>query len=320
MKLLPAGIEEKDYYITDSLADVEDWRVPVWVGNSIVDKANDFKKAKVGYVMVKIKGEPNFIPIAREDEHELGKEMLFEMAEKWNIDPNDYFPIFTQGTCAYIYDKKEIPDLLIALTRWHHFGGKDLIVTYTGNEEPRWTISTRDFIQGKGTPIKTESEILPIGKRFIDHLKAISYCLEGIQNPNSLSFIMSAHVLDKRLNRAVEGLLSELTRHDVIIFEALFNKKNGLFHGGIDFEEARDNWIDKLKTALTNAQYKVVEEILFSHNSLKNRIHMKIREEMISEKTGRISSIFGNVSMANDAMGRISPGLTKEESEPKFGF
>ena len=313
MNLLPAGIETKGYSVAGNLSNVDNWRVPVWVGNS-VSGYKETQNAKVGYVMVKVKGEPDFIPVAREDEHQRGMDMLFEMAEKWNIDPNDYVPIFTQGTGAYIDNKEEVPDLIIALTRWHQFGGKELMVTSNGYGQPRWTIGSRDFMQGQGTPILTESQILPVGKRFIDHLKAVSYCLEGIHKPDSLSFPMSAHILDKRLNRAVEGLMKELTRYDVIMFEALY--QDGGFHDGIDFQEACDNWIGKLETALTNAQYDVVEELLFSHGGLKNRIHMKIREEMKTKYPGRVSDIFGNPNMANDALGRISPGLTPQESNP----
>lgn len=183
-------------------------------------------------------------------------------------------------------------------------GGRDIPVVSTGgNGLDRWRIGGRDFITGKGKPVRGGDGLLPIGQRFVDHLTTVNACLAALrdpENPRVLHDYRRPQVerLQRAANAAVDFIVGEFALLWPLIEKDLTGTPGGT-------ETARQAWLRRCSNSIERGTPADLEHLFFGHNrSIKNTIHMAVRK-----RASNLAEVFGNLELADAALGRISPGL-----------
>ena len=315
MSLLHPGLPADDYRVTGSLRDVGSWKARIHLGNSMPEGKEVGDWDEVGYVMVSVAGEPRVVPIARSDEHEKGYDLLLDRAKAWRLKPTDFFPVFHGGsTGIYLDDPEDAPRALEAARRWLAMGGADFPVRYTGGPPSgRWAIGARDFVAGNGRAVPAPGGLLPIGQRLVDALRAVSDGVAALRDPQRPWELREDRRGQRRVETAARALVRLVSADRDLAFHGLYDEKAGAFPGG-SLEAALASWSAVVDSHLARGDMDGLVDLLFTHHGLKNRIHMQIRREL-ARRPLDMGPIFGDLELADAAMGSISPGLTAAEAE-----
>lgn len=319
MPLLPPGLDASDYRITDSLAGVRSWQARILTGNSARHGQTVGDWDAVSYVMAAVRGAPAFIPLACADEHNMGFDVLRSRARKWRIRTRDFFPLLScRGqTGLHIHEKEDVPDALEALRRWHAAGGPDLLVKVLppGGRGGYRAIGSLDFLAGNGTAVAGPGGLLPIGQRFVDRLNELAAAVAGVRSPDRPWLLEPASLsANRRVMRAAQALAETICSVRMLA-TAAFWRRGGGFSGGGTLGEAAAAWRAALDTAVNGDDFGAVERLVFTHDGVKNAVHMAIRAELAGD-IGHMAEIFGDLALANDLLGRITPGLDGAGPDP----
>lgn len=282
----------------DSLLGIASGKVYVLEGNSIGgDREYEdvyLTKQPIGYVMMGLKSKI-VLPIARDDEHHKGFDLVFNLIDKGLIPKDKYFPIFALGS-DYLHED----DFKYALTiykRWLDMGGPNIVIEDWHGSKEGFMIDLRSFVEKEGKGLKPRKGSLSVvGKTLISSLTELS--LSGIalrKSANPDADFKKYAVVAKKLINFAEGPMYFRCQ----LSQALKNTK---------FKD-RDDLVAEInkptKPALELLQE--IEEIIFGMTSFKKIIHDDIRENMA--KPGfdfkDLVKIFGDLPKAFDALGRI---------------
>jgi hypothetical protein len=289
---LHPALDPKKYQITDSLADVERWRVYVYDGNSMGDgDAKPGTMGEVGYTMIS-KTSNHIIPIARSDEHHMGFDTLHGLARKNpGIVVRDFIPIFYGGN--YINSMDEVPDYLNVIAKWLAYGGKNGVLE-GARMTPRTAISMRDFVESGGKITVEPGQLAPIGKAILASYKEAATALRMARdNPEKKSAVNAAFMASLNVIKT-------------------FSSLGFLIMGDFKMEDVR-NAVPRIKELKAAGDVQGLEEFMFGFHSLKNTMHNNLRALQKKRDSGqpdyfygdKAAAIWGDIPLAIDALGRF---------------
>lgn len=275
---------------------ISNWKTKIILCNSPNsdkgDKVGNWDE--VGYVGVSYDDHDNLIvPIARADEHQNGYELLGYFFRK-GILPHDKFrTIFTSGHYNYVYYNEDHELCAKAYKRFLEYGGKNSSLLVRWRAEDGRTqeadIDLKTFVKVNGNIsklkllLKEEGVLSPDGKEFIDFLFYLSLKLKDYRNPKPEEYYKD------RWNKAT-------TTQDI----ANFIHKEIKILDKIKFMNALYYEI-QLKRAANKFDVDKIEELVFTHDGLKNTIHMMLRK-----KDKKLKPFFGNLELAEQRLSQIT--------------
>ena len=323
MSLFPETLSPHDYKVGTTLRDVRQWQARILLGNSLSQDVKVGDMEGVGYVMVAIKGPPCFIPLAHSDAHNEGFDLLRKMAKHWRIKPTDFVAISPHHTGAYLHSMSEAPNLLEAFRRWHAARGPELMITYTGyndSAKKRWSIGSKDFISGQGTPVPGKDGLLPMGQRFVDRLTRLRDCLVRLRDDDN-PLVFNAHDREgmRQLAVATHATIDcAMNMREVV--SILYGANAFGCKRGVTTEDAAAAWHARLDQLLADGDVTGIEAMFLSHDGLKNRVHQIVRHGSDFSKE-RLAEVFGDLELTDSVLGRIDPGVGLDEepvASPSF--
>jgi len=303
-------LDPSNYQITDSLADVKNWRGKCFYSSGYQDESKNKKPGdwdEIGYVMIS-KTRNTIIPIPRADEHHTGFSMLHDLNQKMQrnaprakrgknapvqevkyIDVGDYYPIFSGGN-NYLYGQGDVKTLLVVAKKYLNYGGPDGYLK--GSQDLRGMImSLSDFVRNNGPHVIKPGELAPIGKSIFAAMKTAATALNAARNSPQRSVV----------GKAFQACLSMLS---------IFSKTTSMT--GLDWDEIK-NTIKQVNDLKKTGDVQRLEEIMFGFDSLKNKMHNDLRAFVERQKTGghgpwhedEMKAAWGDIPMAVDLLGRF---------------
>lgn len=282
---------------SNSLGDKKKWRSKVILGNSVGENKPDVGEYdEVRYIRIGIKTF-TIVPIPIGDEHHCGGDYVEEMISQGLIPDDIYVAIDSQTN--YIWnddDLKELNYLKLAIKTWLKFGGNNAVLYFTRKEIK---ISFRDFIKlseamsvdeiSSFMVVFAEKKILPIGKSIIKKFGLLA------------NEFKKMHLNQRYKENIIYNKAEELQ----IISEEMFRMNSHIRTS-----------LATLSEAINSLNLQKIEEALFSHNGLKNVIHILLKDAvsnstdnfMFNLKYGELKNTFGNIDLALsefDAISRI---------------
>ena len=247
---LPTAIES-NFQITDSLKDVKNWKAKLVLLNSKHGdsqlEVGDFDE--VGYVAVGLK-TGTIVPIARQDEHQTGYELIHYYKEKKMIPNDTYITIFTIGNNYTYGDEKENQLQIQALKTLLDNGLNPNLMIYKYNKTGVSTIG--DYVADGGFKPNEPKRLNKIGAKVIDMLEesAVAY-RRFLDKENSLT--------EKKFVQTGQSFIDFLNENSLMAIDL----------GAI-----------KRWSKVRRRDYEVEElaNELFSHDGIKNNIHQKARD------------------------------------------
>lgn len=273
--LIPAKLA-KNLQITDSLKDIENWKVLVILGNSRGANSPDVTEYdNVGYTMIGAYSG-TIIPIARADEHHCGFDLMHHYLEKGLIPNDSYFPIFFNHTYINANDSTGLQALKI----WRKHGGKNIILNKSSGNGIPFQLTIDDYIKMEGNIIVNKGSLLPTGERFIKSLKKLAEMVSLYHQGKGQEKLIykQAYTVVKMYKNEIEIFSKEL-ESSLINMEAISGRESIL----------------------------KLEEFIFGFDGLKNKLHNKIRKELADEKKffTDMEAVFGDLDLANYELGSM---------------
>jgi hypothetical protein len=309
--LLPPGVPSEGYRNFLSLKNVKEWEAKIILGNSIATSTDSKDKIKeigdwddVGYVMVSIVGPVNFIPIAISDEHHCGADLMYEMAEKWKINPAHYMPIAPKSTVGIYLFRADVTSELEACRRWLAAGGPSFVVkSIKDNRGVNWTTDCEDFIAQNGKVSFMKSGLLKPGHQLINAFGRLYNILNASRIQGSQGS-MTTQYRDSCL-KAIPPVLDSIERLLITYFDFGSESISGFREDKNDIlpekvmNSIKNNKLfleDRIKIirafcddSLAMGNVTAVEAVMFSHHGIKNSIHRAIRDDLQGVGLGRVN-------------------------------
>jgi hypothetical protein len=295
--VLDPALDPANYVMTDSLRGVSKWKAMTYVGNNGDEHIGQL--IEVGYIMIS-KTSNRIIPISRDDEHNMGMDLLYDLAagkypygkksKKLAINPDDYLPIWPNGN-NYIYGAKEIPDLLNALTKYLSYGGFDGMLKGT-SQMTGTQMHLTDFVARKGNIQIEPGSLAPVGQKIISTFSTLAATIRSLgADPDPIkarkAFVAAATAL-----KYIDSLSMDLDASDALL-------------------KATSK---RIKAAQKANDIQELDEAFFGFHGIKNDIHIKLKtmvaqakagENMAQFYLGRAKGLWGDVDLAIDMLGRI---------------
>lgn len=283
-----------NFKITNSLKDANKWEAKIIENNSNGDETigvGDWDN--IGYVMISLK-DNTIIPIARADEHKLGYEVLYELAEKYGINPSDYYSVWCLKKGEnYPYNKEEGDLLKKALIKCKSYGmdlSKSLVYMkyinpfYRNKSYKDSMITAEDFINDNYQTVeKLNAAITNTGNKLIDAFKLLS---ESFSKTNIRGKYSIANI-----NKAIKNLYN--------IGSKIILKDNFKLVEDNDLEQMQD-YVQQYKEGYySNSQ---ISKAFFGFLGFRNNFHQRLRKnidnKMLEKQLGSIQTIIemiGNI-------------------------
>lgn len=288
----PFSIPEKlkaNFKIEGNLSNVDKWKAKIFSNNSSDGTLKVGSFQDVGYVLISLDSD-TIIPVARNDEHRKGYELMYDYIKMGLIPKEKYVSVFSKGhDYFYSTDEKDSKERLQALKKWRSYGGANFQMD-DGDKNYIGTVD--DFIEADGNLEIKNGQLNPMGSSLVKQLEKISTVIRTFhENPwNSENY-------SKVLFKYARNLLDD------------FKKNYGFsYHLNIKVDDIK-KYILQLDDAESKNNWKKVEEIFLSHDGIKNKIHMEIRK-LLKDKNDKWSGrdyrkIFGDLEKANNEFNRI---------------
>jgi hypothetical protein len=274
---------KKNYKITDSFKDIKSWTAKIYLNNSMGDKLKVGAYQNVGYVMIAINSN-NIIPIARNDEHQNGYELLEHLVNKKLIKDEEYVAVYLL-TQDYIYSnyKEDLDKKLIAYKKLLTWGSRDITIS-DSNSNYLGTMS--DIVKKKGNVKIQKGMLAPIGRKLVDRLEELA--------KEYKKTLTSTREKDfEKLNDAAIDFLDDFS-----------------YPLSLDLDVKTFGEIKLLKDELlknfSNNSY--MGTVFFSHDGIKNTIHMNIKKYIKDSKNYNQKDyikVFGDLEKANNEFNRL---------------
>lgn len=281
---IPSYVSQNLENATDSLGDIESWKVRIILGNSV--RRGDpgvGELDNVGYTHFGL-NTGTIVPVARGDEHNRGYDLIHFLMEKDLIPQDSYSPIFFHGDYVNGYDA----EFLQALKTWRKMGGKNIIIknSMDSRNDTPFQLTIDDYIKLDGKIEIRQGELFPIGEAFINHLSKLSELCTSYRNTQRGEKQVYAQSL-RLMNFYKQNILQHTTKY----FEEMFSKA---------LEAEKIGGMEGLQK---------LEEVIFGFEGLKNSLHQDIRNGLKPEATKwdkrDVEAIFGDLELANHKMGSI---------------
>lgn len=289
---LHPALDADKYKITASLADIDNWRVYVYDGNSMgTNSPGRGQMDEVGYTMIS-KTTNHIIPIARSDEHHMGFDTLHGLAHKNpSIITKNFVPIFHGGN--YINAESEIPDYLNVIGKWLAYGGANGILE-GARMSPRFAVSMKDFVASGGNITVEPGQLAAVGKAILAAYQSASEAIIAANaNPEKKSAVNAAFLASMNVIKN-------------------FSSLGFLVMGDFKMDDVRAAVpaITKLRAA---GDLHGLMEFMFGFNSLKNTMHNNLRKLQKRRESGerdffydeKAQAIWGDIPLAINLLGRF---------------
>jgi hypothetical protein len=276
---IPKALRKNTKISNRNLAFVKDWKTKIIACNSCGEGDKIGKWDGVGYTMVNYKTN-EIIPIARADEHHTGYDLMWDYQNQGIIkNVGDWISIFWHNN--YMFNQPSEKDAIknaTAFEKWLSYGGinTNLLITLQEADyrQKRVELDLQTFVDLKGNIgdlkrfIETDGELTEKGKRFIETLEFWTFYIQRFHNG------------EETVKEICDRVKRDITKYKIL---------NGMtFINSLYFKT-------NIIRACNKFDVKKVEELIFSHNGLKNEIHNKLRHDQDNPK---LKKYFGNVKVA----------------------
>ena len=222
------------------------------------------------------------VPIARSDEHHTGYDVLSELVSE---STSHFISLFNGNNYFYGDDKDKY---LIAVTNWLNYGGPNLSIKNV-TEKNRPILTFKAFIESSGDFTIVKGKLAPLGSELYRLFAALSSEFRPLENKEAQTITKSQ--VDKVFKRA-----STLLR-----FISL-----NLLNIEVDYDMVKSAMIE-LDARWSNSDVKWVEQVFFGMPSIKNSIHMGMRQA-INPKSGYHGdaiAVWGDLDLAIKMLGGL---------------
>jgi len=263
-----------NFKIVGGLDNVENWKAKVILNNNPHEEDDSTGKIKpVGYIGVSTKTNM-IVPIARDDEHRAGYELLQHLIEKKLVPkaPDEtYVTLFPSSNFIYGHQlKKHTEQNIKAYQNWLDMGGPDLSLQGTNGINYEGTIS--DFIK-RIKEIKTDGdvvlnidEIFPKGQVLIKELTELAIMYSRIENSGG------------RISHSLEAMKKRFIERGIKFVNDLGGYRSG-------YPERLILDFDKFKKRIGgDASEFDVGDVIFGMNGIKNIIHRALKAILNKKK------------------------------------
>lgn len=288
----------KYYIIEGDMSNSKNWKSTKYFNPFTL--RDEFKESGLGirYILISLDSN-HIIPINMNDEHQVGYDVLENVFyPDYKVPIENYISICSWGT-HYIYhieNKEEREQQLLAFKKFLEYGGnsKNMIHFYGTEESKRndYEMTVDEFLETEGSFKEFQTKIIKSGK---------------ISN-NGEELIK---ILEKMTLLWEEYVTTDKERRKEYIQKQLFELAEDFDH----FLLMKSNWDGflnntdinkhryKLKGAIDSSNIEELGRILFSHNGIKNFIHMKMKDPKYKKQT---KEFFWNVKKAISEFNRLS--------------
>lgn len=286
----------RKYYVTEGdMSNAKNWKSTKYFRPFTL--RDQYKESALGIRYVLISTDTNhIIPINMNDEHHKGLDVLYDVFyEKYDVTEENYLPADSWRT-SYIYnidDEKERKDNLIVFQKFLDYGGN-----------PKLKVHFEATVESDYKPYEmTVEQFLLTGGLYKDYMKKL---VSGKEiSPFGIDFIKILEELTVLWNKYVteaEYMKKEISDKIILSVDKLFTL---VFMNRNNFDlikELDDLFLGKLSKAKSKKDIEEIGSLLFSHNGIKNFIHIKLKDP----KNKEVKKIFWNVNKAKIEFDRLS--------------
>lgn len=265
---LHPSLDSDKYQITNSLVQHSRWKAYSYYEKKMDD---------IGYIMISL-NDDTIIPIARGDEHHRGYDLLYDMQNKWDIDPESFVPVWKLGK-NYFFDREDIKPMKVALRKFLAYGGVDGPI-YGGNEFKKLMMFSSEFIDYNGDHVNIEHEgLAPVGQRVYDLLNGLGKTIQIASSTDRASITGKAFQEAKTFMKTIYPLYQL---------------------------SVEPKYYEEFNIIMKNKDLKELENFIFGFNGVKNTIHKYLKE--ISEQPDEwrktdLRSLWGDIDLAIAMLG-----------------
>ena len=262
---------------------------------------DEYKESALGIRYVLISLDSNrIIPINMNDEHRLGYEVLYDVFyEKYKVSHEKYVSICTWGN-HYVWNlSEEKKEQVGAIRKYLEYGGNpNLIINVrTGNSNEQYDMPASAFVEYDGNlqefkkKILSEDKISPNGEELIRILSKLGqlwrdYTMNEREEENEVRKTKVKWSIEQQITPVANSLCS---------FIIMNHRDNPLL------EDLYDKFLKKLKSAVEDFNVNKIGDIVFTHNGLKNDIHIQLKQP-----NKKMKDFFWNVKKARIEFDRLS--------------
>ncbi len=291
-RLHPA-LDPNNYVMTNSLRDHAKWRAMTYVGNNS-NTGETGHLHEVGYIMISLVDD-TIIPISRDDEHHMGRDLLYDLADgtypykkkskKIDINPSDYIPIWKYGA-NYIYDQSEVKDMLIGLSKFLSYGGPDGVLVGTHDYRGKMMHSS-DFVAAGGFISIEQGKLAPVGQRVYDQFNQLARLIGQASDDDDRIKLRPVFLKAAELCKFLCGDINFL--------------KLGIF-------DMAKEAAPKLREIQKANDLQALRELVFGFHGIKNTMHMymkKVVKDNNKWSLDDLTAMWGDVDLAIDMLARM---------------
>lgn len=272
---------------------IDEWKTKIILCNSGGEGDEVGKWDEVGYVGVSYADDNLIIPIARADEHQAGYELMGHLLRRKMIPHEKFKSVWTGNSTNYIwaYDVEDYRNYYIAYKKFLEYGGRNtaLLIKYEENYRGQeMEIDLKTFVKNEGdlSKLKKYQKDAGIysdnGKELYEFFMFLSYKLNDYHNPKPVEN------RDKWYSPTTPKDIADYIHREIKVLNKI-KFMNTLFYK------------NELIRAANKFDVAKIEELLYSHNGLKNTIHMMLRK-----KDKKLKPFFGNLDIALQRFSQLS--------------
>jgi hypothetical protein len=290
--VLDPALNPADYSITNSMRDLDNWKARVFLANNWSDGMPDKgEMGEVGYTMISTTTN-HIIPISRSDEHNKGGDLLYWLRDrkKLAINPTDYVPLFNGNN--YIYSMSEIPIMLNVMSKYLSYGAPDSIIQGAYGEVRKIAITAKQFVASGGDVVVRPGTVAPLGRALIEDYQECAKALAACRANGQRSLI----------GRAFQTALQVLRR-------MLSYRYSIMMHLELSKVSETMSQLGELRRA---EDVQGLELLMFGHDSLKNTMHMSMKQYQAARDAGnpklwddKVEAFWGDLPLAIDMLARF---------------
>lgn len=281
--------------IKGGFENIDEWKTKIILCNSGGEGDKVGKWDEVGYVGISYTDDNLIVPIARADEHQAGYELLEHLYFKKIIPHEKFKSVWTGNSTNYIwsYDEEGYKNYYIAYKKFLEYGGRNtaLLIRYEENYRGQeMELDLETFVKNEGdlsklkNYIKDSGKYSDDGKELIEFFQFLSYKLSDYHNPKPPEYYKNRWNKSATSPKDIADYIHrEIKTLNKIKFMNALYYKNELIKAANKFDVAK------------------IEQLIYSHNGLKNEIHMMLRK-----KDKKLKPFFGNLDIALQRFNQLS--------------
>ena len=284
----------REYYIIDGdMSNTKNWKSTKYF--LPFNSYEKYRESSLGirYVLISLDSN-HIIPINMNDEHQIGYDVLYSVFyDKYKVPRENYVSICTWGNH---YLKNEFDDQFKAIKKFLDYGGDpNLNINIRGSNvgEEDYEMPALAFIEHNGNFDEFK-------KKTVDNGKISPKGQELINFLSKLSELWTNYILAERDDSFIK---KEYIGEQIVPLVDEFN--TFIFMNDRNYKLLKDiysKFSKKLKELIDSANVDKIGEILFTHNGIKNYIHIKLKEP----KNKEVKELFWNVKKARMEFDRLS--------------